>query len=200
MQYLKLRPMKCLQPDDWLTTYMVARLCKVSPRSVTRWCDDGTLKCQIFPGGRNRRIQVQVVTDFMNHHGFPVPPEMHGYVTRHIMIATQDAVLLNLLASQLPIDSRTGYRLFPCQLGTVANELLAYGNLDVAVVDWSDGLLAEQIVDGIEENKSPWLIELLPEDNGKHPPSYKATVTLKRPVTSVQIIERIRRLCEGEPK
>ena len=54
-----------------LTTGQVARICKVAPRTVSKWFDRGQLQGYKIPGSRDRRIPVRQLISFMKEHGMP---------------------------------------------------------------------------------------------------------------------------------
>ena len=54
-----------------LTTGQVARICKVAPRTVSKWFDRGQLQGYKIPGSRDRRIPVRQLLSFMKEHGMP---------------------------------------------------------------------------------------------------------------------------------
>lgn len=56
---------------DIFTTGQVAHICKVAPRTVTKWFDTGQLKGYRIPGGRDRRIPVSELLRFMKIHNIP---------------------------------------------------------------------------------------------------------------------------------
>ena len=56
---------------DIFTTGQVAQICKVAPRTVTKWFDTGQLKGYRIPGGRDRRIPVSELLRFMKVHNIP---------------------------------------------------------------------------------------------------------------------------------
>jgi excisionase family DNA binding protein len=56
---------------DILTTGQVADICKVAPRTVTKWFDSGRLKGYKIPGSRDRRIPRSELMRFMKEHGIP---------------------------------------------------------------------------------------------------------------------------------
>ncbi|MFA6426251.1 MAG: helix-turn-helix domain-containing protein, partial [Phycisphaerae bacterium] len=56
---------------DIFTTGQVAQICKVAPRTVTKWFDTGQLKGYRIPGGRDRRIPVSELLRFMKIHNIP---------------------------------------------------------------------------------------------------------------------------------
>ncbi len=51
------------------TTGEVAKICKVAPRMVSRWCDSGRLKHYRIPGSQERRIPAEYLVDFFQKHG-----------------------------------------------------------------------------------------------------------------------------------
>lgn len=56
---------------DIFTTGQVAQICRVAPRTVTKWFDSGRLKGYRIPGGRDRRIPVAELLRFMKSHNMP---------------------------------------------------------------------------------------------------------------------------------
>ncbi len=57
---------------DVLTTGEVAQICRVAPRTVSKWFDTGTLKGYRIPGSRDRRIPRGELIAFMREHGMPL--------------------------------------------------------------------------------------------------------------------------------
>lgn len=55
-----------------LTTGEVARICKVAPRTVSKWFDSGRLKGYRIPGSKDRRIPRTELLSFMQEHGIPL--------------------------------------------------------------------------------------------------------------------------------
>ena len=56
---------------DILTTGEVANICKVAPRTVSKWFDSGKLRGYRIPGSKDRRIPKAELLDFMDRHGIP---------------------------------------------------------------------------------------------------------------------------------
>ncbi len=56
---------------DILTTGEVARICKVAPRTVSKWFDSGELGGYRIPGSKDRRIPRDELLVFMDKHGIP---------------------------------------------------------------------------------------------------------------------------------
>jgi len=56
---------------DILTTGEVATICKVAPRTVSKWFDSGELGGYRIPGSKDRRIPLAELLLFMDRHGIP---------------------------------------------------------------------------------------------------------------------------------
>jgi excisionase family DNA binding protein len=84
---------------DILTTGQVAQICKVAPRTVTKWFDTGQLKGYRIPGGRDRRIPAAELMRFMKTHNMPTDQLEHDKV--RILIIDSDWQIANTLAESL---------------------------------------------------------------------------------------------------
>ncbi len=59
-----------------LTIGQCAKICKVAPRTVSKWFDSGRLKGYRIPGSQDRRVPQVYLVKFMNEHGLPIPDEL----------------------------------------------------------------------------------------------------------------------------
>jgi excisionase family DNA binding protein len=84
---------------DILTTGQVAQICKVAPRTVTKWFDTGQLKGYRIPGGRDRRIPAAELIRFMKMHNMPTDELERDKV--RILIINSDWQIANTLAESL---------------------------------------------------------------------------------------------------
>ena len=75
--------------SDILTTGEVARICKVAPRTVSKWFDSGQLKGYRIPGSKDRRIPRAELLEFMEEHGIPLNG-MGSDKPRALVIGNQD--------------------------------------------------------------------------------------------------------------
>lgn len=57
---------------DVFTTGQVAKICKVAPRTVSKWFDAGQLRGYRIPGSKDRRIPREHLVSFMKMHGIPL--------------------------------------------------------------------------------------------------------------------------------
>src|SRR5258708_11928661 len=53
------------------TTGQVAKICRVAPRTVSRWFDSGRLRGYRIPGSQDRRIPREHLIRFLKEHGMP---------------------------------------------------------------------------------------------------------------------------------
>lgn len=54
------------------TTGQVAKICKVAPRTVSKWFDSGRLRGYRIPGSEDRRIPREHLIRFLKEHGMPL--------------------------------------------------------------------------------------------------------------------------------
>ncbi|MEP0843192.1 MAG: response regulator [Phycisphaerae bacterium] len=87
---------------DVLTTGQVARLCKVAPRTVSKWFDTGQLRGYRIPGSKDRRIPLQQLIRFMKAHGMPLGELETG--RPRILIVDPEYELTALLQQTLSAD------------------------------------------------------------------------------------------------
>jgi excisionase family DNA binding protein len=53
------------------TTGKVAKICRVSTRTVSGWIDSGLLKGYRLPGSQDRRVIEMELLKFLEKHGMP---------------------------------------------------------------------------------------------------------------------------------
>jgi excisionase family DNA binding protein len=87
------------RPKDVLTTGEVASLCKVAPRTVSKWFDSGRLKGYRIPGSKDRRIPLDQLIRFMKSHNIP----LNGLASTSVkvLVAESDADIADLLSTAL---------------------------------------------------------------------------------------------------
>jgi excisionase family DNA binding protein len=100
---------------DVLTTGEVARICKVAPRTVTKWFDSGQLNGYRIPGSKDRRIPVAQLVRFMRQNNMPLEGMLNFTKTRILIVDDEDDIvemLRDLLSQQTTYDvqiARTGF-------------------------------------------------------------------------------------------
>ncbi len=85
------------------TTGQVAKICKLAPRSVVKFFDQGKLKGYRIPGQSDRRIPHASLIRFLKEYGFTIPESIQPATTVLVGFSEPDEVMLCRL---LPADSR----------------------------------------------------------------------------------------------
>lgn len=89
------------RPKEILTTGQVADICRVAPRTVTKWFDTGRLKGYKIPGSRDRRIPRSELLRFMREHRMPTDRLETGK-DRALVIADDNESRVSLIARLEP--------------------------------------------------------------------------------------------------
>ncbi|MBX3394734.1 MAG: helix-turn-helix domain-containing protein [Phycisphaerae bacterium] len=112
------------RPKEVLTTGEVARLCKVAPRTVSKWFDSGKLRGYRIPGSKDRRIPLAQLIRFMRAHNIPLEGLDSG--TTRVLIVERDRsvaeLLSNALANNAGYDVRVVHTAF--EAGAVAQSYM----------------------------------------------------------------------------
>ena len=82
------------------TTGQVAKICKVAPRTVSKWFDSGRLKGYRIPGSQDRRIPREYLIKFLKEHGMPLG-DLEDEAMAKVLIVAQDQVLIENLKREL---------------------------------------------------------------------------------------------------
>ena len=85
------------------TTGQVAKICKVAPRTVSKWFDSGRLKGYRIPGSQDRRIPREYLIKFLKEHGMPLG-DLEDEAMAKVLIVAQDQVLIENLKRELPVE------------------------------------------------------------------------------------------------
>jgi excisionase family DNA binding protein len=73
------------------TTGQVAKICKVAPRTVSKWFDSGRLKGYRIPGSQDRRIPREYLIKFLKEHGMPLG-DLEDEAMAKVLLVGQDQV------------------------------------------------------------------------------------------------------------
>lgn len=118
-----------------LTIGQVARLCGgTAPRTVSKWFDKGLLRGYRLPGdSKDRRVPKAELIRFMKDNGLPVPRCLQSGL--RVTVATDDAVLFDLLRIELP-QSWSAMRKFDLLDAAIS---VATSKPDVVILDFRLG-------------------------------------------------------------
>jgi excisionase family DNA binding protein len=85
------------------TTGQVAKICKVAPRTVSKWFDSGRLRGYRIPGSQDRRIPREHLIRFLKEHGMPLG-ELEDEAMGKILLVGIEGLVLSGLKEILPLE------------------------------------------------------------------------------------------------
>ena len=178
------------------TTGQVAKICKVAPRTVSKWFDSGRLRGYRIPGSQDRRIPREYLIKFLKEHGMPLG-DLEDQALAKVLIVAQDQVLIENLKREMPLDR--SFKIGVAQSGFDAGIQAEGFHPDCIIVDFSIGrteaLLICQNLRRNSEFTEVILIALLPDDGSSL--SFDRTAineTFKKPFDAALLAERLRTL------
>jgi excisionase family DNA binding protein len=180
---------------DVLTTGEVARICKVAPRTVTKWFDSGQLHGYRIPGSKDRRIPITQLIRFMRANHLPLDGMLNFTKTR-ILIVDDEAeivdMLRDLLSQQSTYDVRVAHNGF--EAGVAAEKFKPHVILlDINLGD-IDGKQVCKIIRNNPELQMTKVLAMsgqLTDDEGKALLSQGFESYIKKPFTIQQVIQAI---------
>lgn len=86
-----------------LTVFQAAKLCSVSPKTITNWIEAGHIKAFKTVGG-HRRIKRTHLRAFMQKQGIPIPEETEDNRKKRILVVDDDPIILNTIIQALQED------------------------------------------------------------------------------------------------
>ena len=128
---------------DVLTTGEVAKICKVAPRTVTKWFDSGQLRGYKIPGSKDRRIPINMLLRFMKLNSIPLDGIMNFTKTR-VLIVDDEAEIVDML--QTLLSKEANYDAQTCQNGFEAGVLAEKIKPHVILLDIHLGAVSGQEV------------------------------------------------------
>ncbi len=182
------------------TTGQVAKICKVAPRTVSKWFDSGRLKGYRIPGSQDRRIPREYLIKFLKEHGMPLG-DLEDEAMAKVLIVAQDQVLIENLRRELPPER--GFKVGTAASGFEAGIQAESFHPDCMIVDFSIGKVeALQICQNLRKNSDFTeiiLIALLPDDGQTFSFDRSAiNETFKKPFDARLLAERLRTLVGGK--
>ncbi len=181
------------------TTGQVAKICKVAPRTVSKWFDSGRLRGYRIPGSQDRRIPREHLIKFLKEHGMPLG-ELEEEGLHKILIIGAEKFLVDRIKEVLPEDDDFKYEL--AHSGFEAGIQAESFHPDTIIIDLAMGRSeAMQIAANLRRNPSyeqTAIIGLANEDesNPESLSQYGFTEAFKKPFDVALLGERVRSLVE----
>jgi len=180
---------------DVLTTGEVARICKVAPRTVTKWFDSGQLRGYRIPGSKDRRIPITQLIRFMRQNNMPLDGMLHFTKTRILIVDDESEIvemLRDLLSQQTTYDVQTARNGF--EAGLAAEKIRPH----VILLDINLGdINGREVCRAIRMNPELQMTKVIAMSGQLTEEDAKALLTqgfegyLKKPFTIQQVIQGI---------
>jgi two-component system response regulator RpaA len=181
------------------TTGQVAKICKVAPRTVSKWFDSGRLRGYRIPGSQDRRIPRDNLIRFLKEHGMPLG-ELEEEGWHKILIIGAEKLLIDRIRELLPEDEDYKYEL--ANSGFEAGIQAESFHPDTIIIDLSMGRSEGlQIAQNLRRNphyEQSLLIALASEDEAS-PESlvnYGFTDSFKKPFDVALLGEKVRTIAD----
>ena len=181
------------------TTGQVAKICKVAPRTVSKWFDSGRLRGYRIPGSQDRRIPREHLIRFLKEHGMPLG-ELEEEGWHKILIIGAEKLYIDRIQELLPGDDDFKYEL--ANSGFEAGIQAESFHPDTIVIDLamgrSEGLEIAQKMRRNPNSEQTLIVALASEDeaNPEGLTQYGYSEAFKKPFDVALLAERIRTLVE----
>ena len=177
------------------TTGQVAKICKVSPRTVSKWFDSGRLRGYRIPGSQDRRIPREHLIRFLKEHGMPLG-ELEDEAMGKLLLVGVDSIMRGGLEGVLPVeDFKVELAASGFEAGIQAESL----HPDCVVIDFAMGrneaLMIAQNLRKNNDYTDTVLIALLSDEDTAS--GFDRTIfneTFRKPFDAALLAERIRTL------
>ena len=177
------------------TTGQVAKICKVAPRTVSKWFDSGRLRGYRIPGSQDRRIPREHLIRFLKEHGMPLG-ELEDEAMGKILLVGADGQVRATLGDMMSADD---YKIESAVSGFEAGIQAESLHPDCVVVDFamgrSEAVMIAQNLRRNDEYTETVLIGLLTDDDNAS--GFDRTLfneTFRKPFDGALLAERIRTL------
>ena len=180
------------------TTGQVAKICKVAPRTVSKWFDSGRLRGYRIPGSQDRRIPREHLIRFLKEHGMPLG-ELEEEGWHKILLIGAEKLFIDRLQELLPDDEDFKYEI--ANSGFEAGIQAESFHPDTIIIDLALGRSeALQISQNLRRKgyEQTLIIGLASEDEATPDAlmSYGFSEVFKKPFDIALLGERIRTLAD----
>ena len=181
------------------TTGQVAKICKVAPRTVSKWFDSGRLKGYRIPGSQDRRIPREQLIRFLKEHGMPLG-ELEEEEWHKILVIGAEKLFIDRMKELLPEDDDYKYEV--ANSGFEAGIQAESFHPDTIVIDLALGRSESiQITQNLRRNpayEATLIVGLASEDEAAPEKlvEFGFNEIFKKPFDIALLGERIRTLAE----
>lgn len=177
------------------TTGQVAKICKVAPRTVSKWFDSGRLRGYRIPGSQDRRIPREHLIRFLKDHGMPLGELENEAMGKVLLVGAEGPIRSGLH----DLMSNDDFKIEVAQSGFEAGIQAESLHPDCVVVDFAmgrnDALMIAQNLKKNPEYAETVLVGLLSDEDNVS--GFDRTIfneTFRKPFDAALLAERIRTL------
>lgn len=177
------------------TTGQVAKICKVAPRTVSKWFDSGRLRGYRIPGSQDRRIPREHLIRFLKEHGMPLG-ELEDEAVGKVLLVGADQLIRSALREQMNNDS---FKLDFANSGFEAGIQAESLHPDCVVIDFLMGrneavMIAQNLRKNSQYTDTVIVGLLSDDDNASGFDRTGFNETFRKPFDAALLAERIRTL------
>lgn len=177
------------------TTGQVAKICKVAPRTVSKWFDSGRLRGYRIPGSQDRRIPREHLIRFLKEHGMPLGELEDEAMGKLLLVGVDPNVRGQILDLMPPEDYKIESAASGFEAGIQAESL----HPDCVVIDFGMGrheatLIAHNLRKNNEYADAVLVALLSDDDTASGFDRTPFNETFRKPFDSALLAERIRTL------
>lgn len=177
------------------TTGQVAAICKVAPRTVSKWFDSGRLRGYRIPGSQDRRIPREHLVRFLKEHGMPLG-DIEAEVLNKVLIVGADGPMLATLREHLREvdDFRIETAASSFEAGIRAESFRPDCLIiDLAIGRIEAGLIAQNL-SRAPDHANVILVALTSDESSDDFYGWGFNDVFKKPFDAALLAERVRRL------
>jgi excisionase family DNA binding protein len=181
------------------TTGQVAKICKVAPRTVSKWFDSGRLRGYRIPGSQDRRIPREALIRFLKEYGMPLG-ELEEEGWHKILIIGAEPLFISRLRELLPEDEEYKYEV--ANSGFEAGIQAESFHPDTIIIDLamgrSEGLQIAQNLRRNQQYEATMILAMAGEDEAAPEglSQFGFSEAFKKPFDIALLAERIRTIVE----
>jgi len=177
------------------TTGQVAKICKVAPRTVSKWFDSGRLRGYRIPGSQDRRIPREHLIRFLKEHGMPLGELEDEAMGKILLVGADGNVRSNLDELMGNNDFKIDIAASGFEAGIQAESL----HPDCVVVDFGMGrqealMIAQNLRKNTEYSETVLIALLSDDDTASGFDRTMFNETFRKPFDAALLAERIKTL------
>ena len=196
--------MEIIEPamNPVLTVFQAAKLCSVSPKTITNWIEAGHIRAYKTVGG-HRRIDGKDLRAFMQRQGIPIPDDFRDHRKKRILVVDDDPIILETIVQALQEDENN-YEVMSASDGFEAGLKVREFKPHLIILDiMMPGIRGDEVCRQIKSNNQTEDIIILvlsaymDEDRFEQMKAYGADACYCKPLELSRLKQEVGRLLQG---